>query len=327
MTMRYFKLLAVLVWLFVNTAVCQHEQKPTIPQTSAANDWVSGYRSETVAFGQVGHDNLTNRSFFSAIGTGVLISSGPQFAYLVTAKHVFCEPEKHWFPNSLNIRFAWQDHKSIYAYTGVPLALRNEKGAPLWFAPDDDSDVAAIPIGSPEALNKMLPPDDQRTGNIQVVSLDSLEKEDIYEGEQVLIFGYPGVAGRDKLARPILRQGIVAWTNPRNPAENVFLVDANLFPGNSGGPVTRFPFGVMKNGTVDYTHGGKLNLLGIVSEGGAQDIKGSVSGPNIGRIEMQARVVGIGSVGVIEPASKISKLLSKIQEGKTEIPSCDVHGD
>jgi hypothetical protein len=306
---------------------CQQSNKQDeviSPQTT--DDWRVGWRNATVAFGEIKHDNVTNRDYFSAVGTGVLISTGPTSAYLVTAKHMFCDPEKHWFPTSINIRFAWQDRKSIYSYLGIPFTLRNDKGTPLWFALEGSGDVAAMSIPEPSVLNRLLPPDDRQNGTIFILGMDSLGTE-IYEGEQVLIFGYPGIAGKDRLARAIIRQGIVAWTNPNDPTNNVFLVDANLFPGNSGGPVARYPFGLMKDGKVDYISGAaKITLLGIVSEGTAESITGTISGPRVGQIEMRTQIAGIGAVGIIEPASKIARLLTMIQQGKATPSACDVQG-
>lgn len=75
----------------------------------------------------------------------------------------------------------------------------------------------------------------------------------------------------------------------------------------------------MKDGKVDYFKGGNVALLGIVSEGIKQDIESTVSGPRVGQIEMRTQIAGIGAIGIIEPASKVSKLLPMIQERNAKI--------
>lgn len=186
---------------------------------------------------------------------------------------------------------------------------------------DDGSDIAALP--APEDLNDRLPADDRRE-RYDVLGTPKIATDDVYEGEPVFVFGFPGVAGKDHLSRIVVRQGIVAWVNPNHPRENVFLVDANLYPGNSGGPVIRWPFGLTKDGKGNYLSGGEISLLGIVSEGIAQDIKSTISGPRVGRIETHTQIAGIGAIGVIEPASKVSKLLDLIQHGDIKTPVCAV---
>jgi hypothetical protein len=308
-------------------AVCQ-QAPPTQPGTKQAEqllapekDWRVTWRNATVAFGQVGEDALTKQKFFSAVGTGVLITPGSNSAmgYLVTARHVFCEPEKKWFPLSLNVRFAWEDHKSIYSYVGIPMPLRaGEK--PLWATLDDDTDIAVLPFPALEVYNA-LPPDDRKSV-VQTVGISSLSTE-VYAGEPVLIFGYPALAGNDRLVRAFLRQGVVAWTNPTN-ADAPFMIDANLFEGNSGGPVVRFPFGLLANGTWSYMGNGDVSLLGIVSQVMMEDVRSTTSVPAVGKIETHTQISGVGALGVIEPTSKILKLINAMQEGKTKTPVCPV---
>lgn len=136
--------LSLFVLALVSCAFCQQEipskpqhdsqhatSQPTNAEPQKPTDWRVNWRNSTVAFGTVKHDDLRNRDYFSAVGTGLIISTGERTAYVVTAKHVLCEPEERWYPSTLNVRFAWQDRKSIYSFTGVPFPLRNDKGVPL----------------------------------------------------------------------------------------------------------------------------------------------------------------------------------------------------
>lgn len=302
-------------------AVCQQDAAPKQRQQSesAKRDWRDVWRNATVAFGEVAHDQLLNRDYFHALGTGVVITTGVHMGYLVTARHMFCNPDQHFHPAQLRIRFAWQEHKSIYESLGVSFDVRNISGADLWVSSDDGSDVAAIHMPN---VYGALPPEDQLK-SYDAISLEDVTG-DVYEGAQVLIFGYPSIVGNEKLVRAIVRQGVVAWTNPNQPNEKTFLVDANLYPGNSGGPVIKFPFGLKRDGSVDFLGGGRLTLLGIVSQGPVQDIKTTVSNPRLGQIETHTPVVGIGAIGYIEPGSRIRKLIETMQQGTAKVPVCDV---
>jgi len=231
---------------------------------------------------------------------------------------MFCDTEHEAHPMRLQVRYAWQEHKSTYDYLGVPFILRSDAGADLWSSLDDGSDIAAIRM--PEDLN--LPVEDQMQSYDSVNIADVAS--DVYEGESVFVLGYPGIVGNEKLVKPIFRQGIVAWTDPNLPDKAVFLVDANLYQGNSGGPVIQFPVGIRKDGKFDYLTGGKLKLLGVVSQIPAEEISTVVSNPRLGKVESRTVVTGIGAIGIIEPASKIAKLINDMAQGTAAKPICAV---
>ncbi len=316
----FFRALRTLfIILLASVAYSQQDAaKKTQEQPRATRDWKEVWRNATVAFGVIAPDQTLSQDYFQAIGTGVIVSVDLHNAYLVTARHMFCDPDKLFHPTVLQVRFAWQGHKSIYSYLGLPFTLRNNTGANLWRA-SEDGDIAAIqmpPIGSD------LPVDDR------LKSYDSVPvgdvSSDVYEGESVFVYGYPGIVGKEKLVKPILRQGIVAWTDPSRPDDRVFLVDANLYPGNSGGPVIKFPTGIRKDGSIDYLAGGKTQLLGIVSQVPVEDIKTVVPNSRLGQVETHTPVTGIGALGFIEPAVKIRKLIEMMQQGIAQPPTCDV---
>jgi hypothetical protein len=138
-----------------------------------------------------------------------------------------------------------------------------------------------------------------------------------------MVLGYPGLVENDYLVRAIVRQGIVAWTNPNRPSDNVFLVDANLYLGNSGGPVLKLPFGIDSKGGWKFLGSGNISLLGIVSKVPNQKIN-VMSTSRAGSVQTQVEVAGIGGLGVIEPVSKISKLLAMIRGGTVKPAACDM---
>lgn len=254
--MRKFRFAAMVVLL---GALAYGQQSVSSPKSETQKpDWRTEWRNVTVTIGLPSVDSL-GQTYFQAMGTGVLISASSHSGYLVTARHVFCDPEKKFHPSQLNLRFAWQEKKSIYNYLGVSLQLRDpQNGSDQWASPEDNSDIAAIPM---QTFSDELPPED-RLETYPSLGFASIA-DDPFEGESVLILGYPGLVGNEKLVRAIFRQGIVAWTDPSAPGQRPFLVDANLYPGNSGGPVLQLPIGFQKDGTFNYLSGGPLHLLGI----------------------------------------------------------------
>jgi V8-like Glu-specific endopeptidase len=232
--------------------------------------------------------------------------------YLVTAKHMFYDPETNWHPSEVRLRFAWQEDKSVFDELGVVLTLRDASGKDIWKSLDDGSDLAAI-----------VPPSDLKTKRAEAISTpDFAQDADLFQAAPAIVLGYPGVVGNEYLIRAIVRQGIVAWTNPNEPLKNPFLVDANLYPGNSGSPVFRVPTGLTREGA--FALGGRVAFLGIVSKGPTQDESVTVNGipillpdaPGKSPVPMRVRVVGVGGIGVIEPASKVLLLVQSFQGKK-----------
>ena len=126
--------------------------------------------------------------------------------------------------------------------------------------PDPDVDVAVAPF----------PLDDIEGNAHKVISFKSdsqtsfcedLQEMEFREGDEVYTLGFPlGLAGRDR-NYPIARQGIVAriqdWYDGQS---DDFLIDASIFPGNSGGPVLAKP--------TMYSYGQTrphAKLIGVVS--------------------------------------------------------------
>lgn len=96
-----------------------------------------------------------------------------------------------------------------------------------------------------------------------VVLRDEARETGISEGDGVFVLGFPlGLAGEER-NYVIVRQGIVArirsWLDGH---EDSFLIDASIFPGNSGGPVLIRPEATALQGT---TSNDRCVLIGMVS--------------------------------------------------------------
>ena len=235
-------------------------------------------------------------------GTGIILVAPAdplKRAWLVTAKHVFEDGD--WSPEQLSLRFSWFDKQSFDDYLGIPIPLK-VNGVRKWIPhPVAGVDLAAVQLDfSREKAGR---------GSIQAFPLEGFATvDDVYEGATVFVYGYPGAAGPEFLTRGIVRSGIVAWVDPANALENRLLIDATLFPGNSGGPVLRLPVGITRTGNMSVA--GKVAFLGIVSKGPQQ--LGSVyrvelnkEKKRVERVQTNLEYREMIGLGVVEPASRV----------------------
>lgn len=303
------RFLLILVLTCATIAVAQNPQTTqSTPTNQKQESWADIYRSATISFGRVVEDH--GQRVFQVLGTGIVVIVPKKdrfYGFIVTAKHMFYDPAQSWHPAALQVRFAWQENKSLTEEFGTTVKLISQTGENLWSSPADGADVAALPLKAgtvPEGIT------------LRPIELGSFaDAEDIYDGASVLVFGYPSLAGNSNLVRAITRGGVIAWTDPSGPANHPFLIDANILPGNSGGPVLKMPTGIDKNGHPFL--GGTVKILGIVS----QDISEFYVVQADGRIVQvkfpdlllpsieQVQVTGIGGIGKVEPAPAIKRFL------------------
>jgi hypothetical protein len=229
--------------------------------------WLDVWREATVSIGIADTANIeqpdgkmVKKKIFIVVGTGVLFYSPwdkTLTPFLVTAKHIFLEPSSAWEPESLKIRFSWFDDKPVDKYFGITLKLK-EKGKRIWFPhPNDSVDIACIPL--------IISPKEAGREKATVMPFGNfVSPEEIYDGAQIQVLGYPSAVGPNYWNKAILRQGIISWSSPTNPEFNEILIDCNIFPGNSGGPVFKVPTGTDRYG--NFIAGGKASFLGIVSQ-------------------------------------------------------------
>jgi hypothetical protein len=251
---------------------------------------------------------------FNVVGAGVLITPDSLHVILVTAKHVFDEPQQNWHPAQLRIRFSSQENKAFTEELGTPIQLLDPLGNNLWTALDDGSDIAAIGLAPNTDFAKLV--------TDAIGYQDFAQTDDVYDGASVFVFGFPGdvspLIGENGLARAVTRSGVIAWTDPAGALENPLLLDSNILPGNSGGPAFRVPTGLGKYGT--FNVGGRVAFLGIVTADLSKYYVVQADGRVIAmqfpdlpvpQIE-QVQVVGIGGLGRVEPAFKVKKLVDEL---------------
>jgi len=174
--------------------------------------------------------------------------------YLATNRHVF-EGEAAAF-----VRFNPAADGPARVYD---LPLKTADGATLWIAhPQETVDVAVVPVNT-----SIL-----REHNIQfgffeedkhTLSRTQARDAGVTEGDGVFVLGFPlGLVGGER-NYVIVRSGVIARIRDALVgATTDFLIDAPIFPGNSGGPVVTKPEMTTIQGTKNLT---SAYLIGIVS--------------------------------------------------------------
>ena len=206
----------------------------------------------------IGNEDAEGEKWWIASGFlyGKYVGAGedgkPQHrVYLVTNRHVLAENELLYLRCNPAANAPARDY---------PLVL-HDQGRPVWFGhPDPAVDVGVVPI----KIQKL------RADGMQVAyfaeerdvaTTEKLRSSGVSEGDHVYVLGFPmGMVGglRNSV---IVRGGVLArvrdvFVDPQAP----FLVDAFVFPGNSGGPVVSQPELLSIVGTKAP---GKAYLIGI----------------------------------------------------------------
>ncbi|WP_338441210.1 serine protease [Synechococcus elongatus IITB4] len=172
------------------------------------------------------------------IGTGFLVGwpSGKDdnqyFTKLVTNKHVLANKK------DVIVRFNSKDGLRVLDYS---ISLTDDSHQ-IWTPhPNSQVDVAILPI-NPDVLNG----DNAEFSFFEIdncaMKVDEMKAQGVSEGDGVYILGFPlGIVSVDR-KHVIARSGIVARIRDvLELGESSFLIDANIFPGNSGGPVILKP--------------------------------------------------------------------------------------
>ncbi|MBX3242747.1 MAG: trypsin-like peptidase domain-containing protein [Chitinophagaceae bacterium] len=266
----------------------------------------------TVTYRNINGSTVTER-IFNAVGTGVIfyvkVLDSITIPCLVTAKHVLYDSSNSWNPSKVNIRFSSSDSIPINQHKGYELDLYdNELKSKMWIEhPNKKIDLACIFVDNIK-FDSVRP-------NIKITPYSFFPPdEEYYEGKEIYVLGYPGAVGLDLLNKAIVRKGIISWVpNNINSAEKM-LIDCNIFPGNSGGPVFSIPrnTGLLLEDTV--FRGTKF--FGIVSE--RRFSENTLMTPN-GQDIVDSRGLPIRSlesigVGIIISAKRVQELLHTAKE-------------
>ena len=195
------------------------------------------------------------------IGTGFIVgrkeTDNPTLSthYIVTNKHVI-KNQKYVY-----VRFNSLGGSLVKDYR---IDLYDEDGKQLFTPhPHEKTDVIALQI-----LPQTLINDKSIWGSFDLedhaLTLDRMKTTGVQEGSLVYALGFP-MDLVDPIKVPICRLGCVSRVSDAfllKKKKPVFLVDAQTFPGNSGGPIISRPEYISIDGTPNNT---SANLIGILS--------------------------------------------------------------
>ena len=214
------------------------------------------FRDSVVALGV---KTLEGQTFW--IGTGFLVArkededKNKSTVYLITNKHVVKD-----YP-LLFARFNY-DESNGGEDLMLPLMVNGKKKYSEH--PAEEVDVIAVQI-NPDVMKKRK----LKLRFIQLedhsLTLSEMEKTGVEEGALVYALGFPMNLMRKNVNAPICRLGCIsrvadAFVNP--DATNLYLVDTQVFPGNSGGPLISRPEMIsIENTPVNSS----ARLIGILS--------------------------------------------------------------
>jgi S1-C subfamily serine protease len=195
------------------------------------------------------------------IGTGFIVgrkeTDNPTLSthYIVTNKHVI-KNQKYVY-----VRFNSLGGSLVKDYR---IDLYDEDGKQLFTPhPHEKTDVIALQI-----LPQTLINDKSIWGSFDLedhaLTLDKMKTTGVQEGSLVYALGFP-MDLVDPIKVPICRLGCISRVSDAfllKKKKPVFLVDAQTFPGNSGGPIISRPEYISIDGTPNNT---SANLIGILS--------------------------------------------------------------
>jgi len=200
----------------------------------------------------------------SWIGTGFLVGrffrqregGGKDYhVFLVTNKHVLDKV------SSIVVRFNPQPQTAEPA-RDYDVPLIDASGSKLWTEhPSQDIDIATINI-NPKLREHGMKFDYFKTDADHLLDIRGMVDRGMTEGDFVYVLGYPmGIVAPDR-QYAITRSGSIARIRDLlERRSNDFIVDAFVFPGNSGGPVVSKPEYFAIQGTKVIS---KAYLIGII---------------------------------------------------------------
>jgi len=234
-------------------------------------------------------------------GTGFILgkplAADPKrgFYVLITAAHVLEQIKED--TAILHLR---RSVDTGFTRLATPIKIR-KLGTPLW-RKHPDVDVAAMALSLPSDADIAL------VSTAMLANDDMLRRFEVHPGDELLVLGFPYMAEANEAGFPILRSGRIA-SYPLTPTKETksFLLDFNVFRGNSGGPVFMHHenriYGSATN--IGVTH----FIAGLVSQ--EQNVSERIKSLTEELIRTHRL-----ALGVVIHASFIEELLRSIQESK-----------
>jgi len=226
----YFAILS-LVWIFCAiTEGANNNQRKT---EGIDSQWLKTLISIEVA---------PNNNSARPIGSGFLVKTPKDHILLVTAKHVIIKTEGQ---AKENLIYRINDKKGNSCLLSD---MNISRIAGAWFF-SEKYDVAC----------RFMAFSNQH--DIKAISSDYfLPSDHVRPGAPVLILGFPMGLRSEEHSSPIIRKGIVSQADG-----NILLIDAAIFPGNSGGPVIYSPT-IIVGGGLEVPTINKQLIIGLISQ-------------------------------------------------------------
>lgn len=174
--------------------------------------------------------------------------------FLVTNKHVLKGLKKAY------LRFNAVDGSTSSKDYSILLVTKN--GRPDWFGhPDPAVDVAVMPIKT-RLLQDELRQYSVFFSDTQILGREGMRIAGVSEGDGIFVLGFPMGMVDVNRHYVICRAGAIARIRGVLEGRTKdFLIDATVFPGNSGGPVITRPEAIAIQGTKAT---GSASLVGVV---------------------------------------------------------------
>lgn len=132
------------------------------------------------------------------------------------------------------------------------------------FHPDKDVDLAIIPVDFYEIIMEIGQMEVRFFTNEMSCNKNRMKKNGICEGDRIFVFGFPMGNVHINQKSVIVRNGSIARMQDIFYSDSKsFLIDAFIFPGNSGGPVFLVPQMESIEGTQPFRW---IQLIGVVKE-------------------------------------------------------------
>lgn len=165
------------------------------------------------------------------IGTGFLVKET-----VASVEHVYLVTNKHVVRNKSELIVRIPDLGSANSFKDISVLLFEVDGSVAFsYHPNQFVDIAII------SVDRFLPANAGLGFDLtsQSMSLKSMSDNGIGEGDAIYALGYPMGMVDAKHSYPVCRMGCISLISSAfdglNPIE--YIVDAQTFPGNSGGPI------------------------------------------------------------------------------------------
>ena len=160
----------------------------------------------------------------------------------------------------LNARLDAKDSKN--GVQEFPISANPAAGEGTWcFHPDNSIDIAVLPVNM-QSLNEHGFEPGWFASDQTAADTSKLKELEVAAGDGAFVLGFPMNLTGEQHNYVIVRQGAIARISEMlDGASKVFMLDALVFPGNSGGPVVLKPDAISIQGTKNQS---VAYLIGLV---------------------------------------------------------------